>query len=428
MNIPKPMLEPRLQARYQKLVHEHLHTSEGPAAGSRALPGVHESFASTQAAWRFYQNADVTLPALMAPLHAQACHEVPVQCRRYGLVLPDWSELNYGQHSSKTDRRPVSKDLGYELAAALLISDQTGQPIAPVSLSLRAADGWHTSGPQQVAATLAPLALTTLTIHELRQRNRGLPLVHIIDRGGDSLLPYRQWQAAGELFLVRANDAPRVVWQEQTQALQQVAAQVPLLSAQAVEVAAKVCGQLFVGATQVVLARPALPRTKTGKRRWIKGLPLSLRLLVCQLRLPDETLVAQGYWLSNVPCTVTAHELAQWYDWRWRMESYFKLLKSHGFQVEAWQQESAEKIAQRLLIAAMACLLVWQRQRAQDPETVALRDLLIRLSGRQGRRAQATAPALLSGLWVFLAAIELLEHYDLNDLKFMARLAVPGYA
>lgn len=428
MNIPLPMLEPRLQARYQKLVNEHLHTSEGNAAGSRALPGVNEAFASTQAAWRFYQNEDVTLPGLMAPLQEHARQEVPVRCRRYGLVLHDWSALNYNQHTRKKDRRPISKDLGYELAAALLLSDQTGQPLAPVSLSLWAADGWHTTGPEKVAPTQSPLELTTTTMRELRELKLGCPLVHIIDRGGDSVLHYRQWAAAGELFLVRANDAPRVVWQEQTQALQEVAAQVPLRAAQAVAVAANVCGQLFVGETAVVLARPAFPRTNTGQRRWIPGAPLRLRLIVCQVRLPDETVVAQWQLLSNVPATVVAHELAEWYYWRWRIESYFKLLKSHGFQVEAWQQESAPKIAKRLLITAMTCVIVWHLQRARTPQEVAFRDLVIRLSGRQVRRGQATAPALLAGLWVLLSAIELFEHYDLNELKEMAQLAIPGYS
>ncbi|MBX3279538.1 MAG: hypothetical protein KF868_16160 [Acidobacteria bacterium] len=76
----------------------------------------------------------------------------------------------------------------------------------------------------------------------------------------------------------------------------------------------------------------------------------------------------------------------------------------------------------------MACVVVWQLQRATEMETIALRDLLVRLSGRQVRRGQATAPAILAGLWVFLSAIELLEHYDLNDLKQMAGLAVPGYS
>ena len=48
-------------------------------------------------------------------------------------------------------------------------------------------------------------------------------------------------------------------------------------------------------------------------------------------------------WLlwSNVPARVPASTLALWYYWRWQVESYFKLLKSAGQQVEHWQQEDA---------------------------------------------------------------------------------------
>jgi len=255
-----------------------------------------------------------------------------------------------------------------------------------------------------------------------------LPLVHIIDREGDSVFHYRQWQAQGHLFLVRANEGQRVVWDQRTLLLREVAAQLELRGSQAVEVSASVIGQLLVGQTQIVIDRPAFPRARQGRRRWIKGEPIKLRLLFCQVRLPDETLLAEWYLLSNVEPQVTAEQLAEWYYWRWRVESYFKLLKSHGFQIEQWKQTTAEAIAKRLLVAAMACVVVWHLQRAKEPETVALRDLLIRLSGRQVRRGQATAPALLAGLWTFLAAIELLNHYDLSDLKRMARLAVPGYS
>lgn len=428
MNIPLPELEPRLQKRYQKLVNEHLHTSEGNAAGSRALPSLNEAFASTQAAWRFYTNQDVTLPALVAPLHQQALQNLPKLCRNYGLVLHDWSDLPYASHTTKQDRKPLGSQLGYELATALLISDQTGQPIVPVSLSLWANDGWHTTLAPDVRRDLSPLDLTTETIFSLRQLDLQLPLVHILDREGDSIFHYRQWDEAGHLFVVRANDGQRVVSQHRRGLLREVVAEVELSACQAVEVASNLRGQLFVGETEVVIDRPAFPRTRRGKRRWIKGEALSLRLVVSQIRLPDETILAQWYLLSNVGRSVSTTQLVEWYYWRWRIESYFKLLKSHGFQVECWQQESVDKIGKRLLVAAMACVVVWQLQQATDTESVALRELLLRLSGRQVRRGQATAPALLGGLWILLAAIELLDHYDLTDLKQMARLAAPGYS
>jgi len=427
MIVPSPPFELRLQRRYGTLVNEHLHTSENQAAGSRALPSVNEAFASTQAAWRFYRNPSVTLSGLAKPLLERARGDLPVVCRRYGLVIHDWSDLLYGTHTSKKDRKKIGTDWGYELATALLISDLTGAPIVPVSLGLWANDGWHTTRDEKARNDLSPLGLVSETMLFLQRQNLTLPLLHIIDREGDSIFHYREWDAAGNLFLVRANGGQRVVWEHRTLLLRDVAARVALRPSQAVEVSANVVGQLFVGETSIVIDRPAFPRARDGKRQWIEGEPLKLRLVVCQLRLPDETIEAEWYLLSNAPSEISFEQLAEWYYWRWRIESYFKLLKSHGLQVEQWQQETVGAIGKRLLVAAMACVVVWQVQRATDPETVALRDLLVRLSGRQVRPGHATAPAILAGLWVFLSAIELLEHYDLDDLKQMARLAVPGY-
>jgi hypothetical protein len=365
---------------------------------------------------------------LAAPLQEQARLALPRVCRRYGLVIHDWSNLLYGSHTSKADRKQIGKDQGYELATALLISDQTGAPIVPLSLGLWANDGWHPTHQAQPRTDLSPLGLTSQVMNLLLEQSWSLPLLHLIDREGDSVFHYRQWQAAGHLFLVRANEGQRVVWDQRTQLLREVAAQLELRGSQAVEVSAGVIGQLLVGQTQIVIDRSAFPRARQGRRRWIKGEPIKLRLILCQVRLPDETLLAEWYLFSNVGPEVTAAQLAEWYYWRWRIESYFKLLKSHGFQIEQWKQTTAEAIAKRLLVAAMACVVVWHLQRATGPEEVELRDLLIRLSGRQVRRGQVTAPALLAGLWTFLAAIELLNHYDLTDLKRMARLAVPGYS
>jgi hypothetical protein len=331
-------------------------------------------------------------------------------------------------HTGKKDRRKIGSDLGYKLATTLLISDQTGAPIAPIGLGLWANDGWHTTLGEDRHRDWSTLGLVSQTMQSLQKQKLPLPLIHIIDREGDSVFHYRQWNSEGHLFEVRANGEQRVVWQGRTQPLSQVAAQIALRASQAVEISADLIGQLFVGETGVVIDRPAFPRARDGKRQWVKGEPLELRLIVCQLRLPDETIVAEWYLLSNAPADISAEQLAEWYYWRWRIESYFKLLKSHGFQVDQWQQETAEAIAKRLLVAAMACVVVWHIQRATDPETVTLRNLLVRMSGRQVRRGQPTAPALLAGFWSFLSALELLEHYDLNDLKQMARLIVPGYS
>ncbi|MDB6034082.1 MAG: transposase, family, partial [Verrucomicrobiales bacterium] len=121
-----PKLDPRLQSRYQQLVQQHLHPAQKVAAGMKCLPGVSSTFASTQAAWRFYQNPAVLLPDLAKPLLEHGREAIQKECHRFGLVMHDWSALSYLNHQSKKDRRKLQHRLhwGYELQSSLLVSDR----------------------------------------------------------------------------------------------------------------------------------------------------------------------------------------------------------------------------------------------------------------------------------------------------------------
>ena len=117
------------------------------AAGLRAVLSTAKPFASTQAAWRFYQNPMIHLPGLMRPLLETGKVAVASDCSRFVLVMHDWSHLHLGDHASKKDRVGLgnSSDLGYELQSALSVGDREGEPLAPVSISLEAEDGVHCS-------------------------------------------------------------------------------------------------------------------------------------------------------------------------------------------------------------------------------------------------------------------------------------------
>jgi hypothetical protein len=58
-----------------------------------------------------------------------------------------------------------------------------------------------------------------------------------------------------------------------------------------------------------------------------------------------------------------------------------------------------------------------------------MRRVLVRLSGRQMNRGENhrgfTEPALLAGLGVLVPMLQLLEEYDLNDLRRLADLTLP---
>src|SRR5512135_48970 len=104
----------------------------------------------------------------------------------------------------------------------------------------------------------------------------------------------------------------------------------------------------------------------------------------------------------------------------------FKLLKGAGMHLERWQQETASAVAKRLLVASMACVVVWQLARSETVEAAEGRRLLVRLSGRQMKwGVEFTEPALLSGWWVLLALVRVLELHDLDDLLRLAQSVLP---
>lgn len=97
--------------------------------------------------WRFLSNERVTPPHLAAPLVEAAREGVDTSCDSYALVVYDWSRLAFRTHKSKLDTKKLShrKDVGYDLAVSLVISDKTGDPIAAPLQNLVTAEGLWTS-------------------------------------------------------------------------------------------------------------------------------------------------------------------------------------------------------------------------------------------------------------------------------------------
>lgn len=432
--------EVRLQRRYQGLLVSHLSHSHRVAAGIHLPPSLEHSFAATQGAWRFYANPRITLEQLATPLLQCAGGDVPQLCDRWMLVAMDWCNLHLNNHDCKADRVKLahSKDLGYELLTALAISDETGQPIAPLCLEMRAADGVHSTRVSK--AFDAPSVLDGL--EPVMRHVHGLKLsktpVFVIDREADSVGHHRRWDAAGLLFLTRADDDRLVLHDCHQCRLSEVADELKrhnhFVFRGPVQYKDRPAMQ-YVAETIVVLHRPARTHRvdpKTGKARHhnIAGAPLSLRLIVSEVRDADGAELARWLLLSNLPSQVEAARVALWYYWRWRIESYHKLLKGAGQQVECWQQETAEAMARRLLVAAMAAVVIWRLARDQSPEAGELRDVLVRLSGRQMKRVKGargfTEPALLAGLGTLLPMLDLLCRYDVQELRELVAAALPG--
>jgi hypothetical protein len=403
--------------------------SDPLAAGLHALavPGLADGFAAVLGAHRFFHNDSITLPRLIEPPHQLACRWRQQAPHTWGLVIHDWSLLSYPTHRRKTDQIKVHNGRGYELTTLLLVEGSAGDPVAPLELRLRSARGVFST---RVPAP-GPKAFRIDEVLPSMQAVAGLglggPLVHVIDREADALAQYRAWQAAGQHFLVRANGTRQVRWQGDEVSLAHLAGRLSLARCREVTSKGRQAVQ-HVAEAEVVLDRPAWRHRRRGGRvinERVPGPPIALRLVVS--RVCDATGRTRAVWylLTNVSAAVDTATVALWYYWRWRIESLFKLLKGAGHQVEHWKQPDGEAIAKRLVVAAMACAVVWRLERHPSAEAADLRRLLVRLSGRQMRWGrEATAPALLAGLWVLLALLAVLEEHSLEELRRFKKLAL----
>ena len=424
-------MDSRLNDRYQRLVNEHMNSSEPLSAGLKALPDKISSFASTQAAWRFYQNESVSLPKLQEPLTAAAHQGILAHCVHYALCVHDWSHLSY-KHANKPDTYAITHDtdIGYDLQTSLIISDQTGQPLAPVAQRLVSSDGSYATyqkvNPQP--AVQNHLDEVSDCIGFLERQGFAKPLVHLIDREGDSVGHIRRWEATGSHWLVRVKDNPKVDYTGKPMACKAVAQELSFIKTRQVNYHGKTYWQ-WVAETEVTLTRPAKPSRKKSKKPAVPGKPVAARLVVSRVLSEAGEVLAEWLLLTNVK-DVDAATIALWYYWRWQIECFFKLVKSAGHQLESWQQESALAIAKRLLVASMACVTVWAIAADNSMEVAELRAFLIKLSGRQMRHNQAfTNPALLAGLWVFLSLLEITQAYsqeELDRLKATAQQFLGG--
>jgi len=402
------------------------------ATGIAVPADLKSSFATTQALWRFLGNDKVTLKKLIAPLRHFAVHQVTESKSDYVLAVTDWSKLDYKKHKAKKDVVQVSHktDIGYDLTCQLLVSADIGQPIAPIQMHLKTADGFLSTAETPPSEHVCHLEQVLPLMCEASTMEIPAQIVHIIDREADSVFHLREWNEQGFHYLVRAIDNRQVRWRERAVKLCEIKTQLEsegaFVASREVTIGGKK-GRQYVSETNIILDRPAT-RKIDGRIVSIPGVPLSLRLVIVKvLDAKTNEELSVWYLLTNVSEEVSSERLALWYYWRWRIESYFKLMKSGGQQLEHWQQESALAILKRLLIASMACATVWCLQESKNAESEELKGVLVRLSGKRLKRGRPpSAEILLSGLFVWLQMFDFLVSIDFDLTKVISTNSTLG--
>lgn len=412
-------MEKRLQKRYVKLVKAHMRSSTRTAHGPRALPELGTAASACQATWRFLNNERVTLQALVEPLRKVGregcCHSES----RFVLLAHDWCKLNYASHASKKDLLQLTHetDVGYDLTTALLIEAHTGVPLAPMQVHVKTGKKVHSTAKKPPKRADHHLDQLEPTMDEAESWGLERRVVHVIDREADALGRFRSWDAKGHLFLVRGDDR-RVRWNGRSVLLSEINEHFHETCEFQDVGKAKFHGKSVrreVAEASVVLHRQH-KETRNGKKVHVSGKAIEVRAVFVRLVDKKGYIVAEWMLLTNVAAEdADAAEIGKWYYWRWRIESFFKLLKSGGHEIEYWQQTRGSAIARRLLIAAMACVLVNRLQASESDAAAEFRKYLVKLSGRQMKYGQeSTGPALLAGYFVLLSMTQFLATTDIS--------------
>lgn len=409
-------MEKRLEKRFNLLVRSHMQNNSTLAAGVKTLLDKDAAFNQTQAAWRFFNNDRCTLEELSAPL-LKAAHEFNVkECELYGLIAHDWSHLSYDSHQAKKDKYIRNKHAGYELQSSLLLSDSHGGPLSLVAMNLKDKKINHSSYSKH-PRSMTHLEELAERIHWLEKQHFDKSLVHIIDREADSVGFLRAIHP--HKWLIRANGRYNVEHENAIKKIQDVVKELVFKEERQISFKGKTAIQQ-IAETNIMIVRPAKLRKfhANGQRMpVIEGQPISCRLIVSRIVDQQNKELALWYLLCNVD-DAKASQVALWYYWRWSIESYFKLMKTAGMQLESWQQTTSISIARRILVASMACVFVWRIANAKGAQAEKVRKILVRLSGRQMKwKKEFTYPALLAGLWTLLSMQNILEHHKLGEIK-----------
>jgi Transposase DDE domain len=403
--------------------------------GSSAAPGPGATVAGLRPAsfaqklWRFCTDPRVRESALIEPMHEAVRQEV---ARRPAIFLGihDWSTLSFGSHPSKIDRATLThaKDVGYDLATVLVVRGDDGAPVAPVLVSLTTANGVKSTRDDVPAVDVCHIDQVLGAMQHVRDLDFATTVVHVIDREADSVNHWRQWTADGHRALVRGDDRKILCGNQETTlvAVAEGLRREGLFHDAGEAQYHRRKARLFVAEAEVVLHRPAR-RKEGGKKVEIPGPRLPLRLVVTEVRDNEGRVLARWLLLTNVPVDLAdAATIAKWYYFRWRIESFHKLLKSSGWQLEEWLQRNGERIMIKLLLALGACTSVWALERRNDAESVSFKQLLMQLSGRQTKRHRSiTTSGLLTGLWVLQSALGSLATHGLEQLNTMLENHLP---
>lgn len=335
-----------------------------------SLPQALQDPGALKAAYRFFDNKDVSAQDILAP------HVVSSVERMRGqplvLAVQDTTFLDYSRHRATEGLGPTghSKGAWGMLCHGTLAVTPEGLPLGVLGLRVWARD------PKQTVTrvTRRKRAIedkesqkwidSVQALAGLREQLPGTRLVSVADREGDVYEYFAKAQALGVDLLVRAAWDRRVegphsyIWASLAKA--------PLLTTQKLQLPRRP-GQPARVATLSLRAREITlkpPLNGTGARL----APMRMwALWACEMRPPANVDPIEWMLLTSVPIESAkqACERLQWYTRRWGIEIWHRVLKG-GCKIELRQLASFARLRRLLsLYAVIAWRILYARTLAR---------------------------------------------------------------
>jgi hypothetical protein len=336
------------ERRTRRLVRYARQMAEKPDAST---PRQTENWADCKAAYRLFQQEDVTFEAVTA-VHYR--HTLDSLSGTY-LVISDTTEIDYGYQSPRKGlgRLTAKQRRGFFLHSALVVDAEDGQIMGVGAQELFTRSSQKRARVHRVACRKRPSEAEVWgrVIDRVQPINANAKLIHVCDRGADNFDVFAHLQVKNDSWVIRAAQLTRKVRQSggTVAKLGQVLDAARVLGTYQVYVAANRKQKARWAVVEVRAASITLLRPREGSTAFVMDRDIrEIESNVVEVREADPPKGSPPirwvlYTRESVANFQAAVRVIEYYERRSGVEEYHKCLKT-GLQVERRQYQSGDRL------------------------------------------------------------------------------------
>jgi hypothetical protein len=351
-----------------KRLNRRLIKTASQLANSPASP-INEAcgdWASTQAAYRFFNNANVTAAGILKPHLTETMKRLRAQTEAV-LVVQDTVFFSYGKHPNTRGLGPIGKGTEYDRGLIMhnaLAFSASGVPLGLLSQRIWARKDVVAEGYQEKIERLQCTPIEEkesskwlLGLRETIERvPTGVKIVTVADRESDFFEFIAEAETLGALFLIRACGDRLLIPEESdgSASILDALADASVIGALTVDIPGSGRRKARTGRIEVRIAevtlKPPYRRGRAKSSAVTDSVPVYV-ISATERDAPEGCEALSWVLLTNLPIKsfAGAAEKIEWYSRRWGIEIWHKVLKS-GCKVEDCQLEAAARLKRYLTL------------------------------------------------------------------------------